>query len=175
MRTNTRGEAFPVRFRRETRDVVSTSQAVLGRLRSTVTSAMADSTPPIVSVDWLKERLGDPGVKVLDASWFLPSMGVPRLPILPHQTRSCTPGAEIPNVYSYITMRNVLTIVPQDRGAAMSKGSRLELTNGCAPLREQTRPAANENTPQRACAVLENPTVCCTCPVNHDVLLLDHF
>eukprot|EP00892_Ulva_mutabilis_P012187 jgi/Ulvmu1/9340/UM050_0091.1 len=36
---------------------------------------MTDKTPSIVTAEWLKERLGDPGIKVLDASWFLPSMG----------------------------------------------------------------------------------------------------
>jgi len=35
--------------------------------------------PSRVSPDWLSERMDDPGVKVLDASWFLPSMGVWRL------------------------------------------------------------------------------------------------
>jgi thiosulfate/3-mercaptopyruvate sulfurtransferase len=31
--------------------------------------------PPLVSTDWLAERLGDPAVRVLDASWYLPSAG----------------------------------------------------------------------------------------------------
>lgn len=61
-------------------DHASTLQATPRRLRSAVTRAMADDTPPIVSVEWLKERLGDPGIKVLDASWFLPSMGACHVP-----------------------------------------------------------------------------------------------
>ena len=32
-------------------------------------------TSPLVSTDWLAERLGDPAVRVLDASWYLPSAG----------------------------------------------------------------------------------------------------
>lgn len=28
---------------------------------------------PLVTTDWLAERLGDPGVQVVDATWFLPS------------------------------------------------------------------------------------------------------
>ena len=31
--------------------------------------------PPLVSTAWLAERLGDPAVRVLDASWYLPSAG----------------------------------------------------------------------------------------------------
>src|SRR5690606_30757649 len=30
--------------------------------------------PPVVSVDWLHEQLGNPNVRVLDASWYLPAM-----------------------------------------------------------------------------------------------------
>ena len=30
---------------------------------------------PLVSTDWLAARLGDPAVRVLDASWYLPSAG----------------------------------------------------------------------------------------------------
>jgi thiosulfate/3-mercaptopyruvate sulfurtransferase len=36
---------------------------------------MPDSTPPLVSTEWLAARLGDPAVRVLDASWYLPSQG----------------------------------------------------------------------------------------------------
>lgn len=31
------------------------------------------STPALVSTEWLQEHLGDPAVRVLDASWYLPS------------------------------------------------------------------------------------------------------
>ena len=31
--------------------------------------------PPLVSADWLAERLGDPSLRVLDASWYLPTSG----------------------------------------------------------------------------------------------------
>ena len=31
--------------------------------------------PPLVSTAWLAERLGDPAVRVLDASWYLPAAG----------------------------------------------------------------------------------------------------
>lgn len=31
-------------------------------------------TSPLVSAQWLREHLGDPGVRVLDASWYLASM-----------------------------------------------------------------------------------------------------
>ena len=30
---------------------------------------------PLVSTDWLAERLGDPGLQVVDATWFLPTDG----------------------------------------------------------------------------------------------------
>ena len=33
------------------------------------------SMPPVVSADWLAERLGTPGLVVLDASWYLPPSG----------------------------------------------------------------------------------------------------
>lgn len=35
-------------------------------------------TDPLVSTDWLAGRLGDPGIKVLDATWYMP--GTPRDP-----------------------------------------------------------------------------------------------
>ncbi len=34
-----------------------------------------DLIPPIVSTAWLAERIGRPGVAVLDASWYLPTTG----------------------------------------------------------------------------------------------------
>ncbi len=36
---------------------------------------MNDSLPPVVSTDWLAARLGEPGLRVLDASWYLPGSG----------------------------------------------------------------------------------------------------
>lgn len=30
---------------------------------------------PLVSVLWLRDRLGEPGIRILDASWYLPTMG----------------------------------------------------------------------------------------------------
>lgn len=30
---------------------------------------------PLVSVLWLRDRLGEPGLRILDASWYLPAMG----------------------------------------------------------------------------------------------------
>lgn len=32
-----------------------------------------DTSPFVVSFDWLTERLGDPGLKIVDASWYLPA------------------------------------------------------------------------------------------------------
>lgn len=34
---------------------------------------VADKSPFVVSPDWLQERLGRPGLSVLDASWYLPA------------------------------------------------------------------------------------------------------
>ena len=36
---------------------------------------VASAVPPVVSPQWLAERLGRPEVKVLDASWYMPAMG----------------------------------------------------------------------------------------------------
>lgn len=33
----------------------------------------ASVTDPVVSVDWLQKHLGDPNIKVLDASWYMPN------------------------------------------------------------------------------------------------------
>lgn len=33
----------------------------------------ADTSPFVVSFDWLSERLGDPSLKIVDASWYLPA------------------------------------------------------------------------------------------------------
>jgi thiosulfate/3-mercaptopyruvate sulfurtransferase len=35
----------------------------------------ADPLPALVSTEWLGQRLGRPGLRVLDASWYLPSAG----------------------------------------------------------------------------------------------------
>jgi 3-mercaptopyruvate sulfurtransferase SseA len=37
--------------------------------------ASAASVGPLVSVEWLKENLHRPDVRVLDATWFLSPMG----------------------------------------------------------------------------------------------------
>ncbi len=34
---------------------------------------VADKSPFVVSPDWLQERLGQPGLTILDASWYLPA------------------------------------------------------------------------------------------------------
>lgn len=36
---------------------------------------MTTPIPPLVSTDWLAERMGDPSLRVLDASWYLPAAG----------------------------------------------------------------------------------------------------
>ncbi len=36
---------------------------------------MTDKSPFVVSADWLQERLGPTGPKIVDASWYLPPMG----------------------------------------------------------------------------------------------------
>lgn len=38
-------------------------------------AAGGGALPALVSPQWLAERLGQPGVKVLDVSWYLPPMG----------------------------------------------------------------------------------------------------
>ena len=35
----------------------------------------AGPLPALVSTDWLAQRLGRPGLRVLDASWYLPAAG----------------------------------------------------------------------------------------------------
>ncbi|HEY4134692.1 MAG TPA: 3-mercaptopyruvate sulfurtransferase [Alphaproteobacteria bacterium] len=34
---------------------------------------MTEQLPPLVSTDWLAERLGNPNLKILDASWYMPA------------------------------------------------------------------------------------------------------
>lgn len=36
---------------------------------------MSDQSPFVVSADWLEERLGAPGLSIVDASWYLPVQG----------------------------------------------------------------------------------------------------
>ena len=38
-------------------------------------SGASGSLPPLVSTTWLAERLGDPRVRPVDASWYMPSAG----------------------------------------------------------------------------------------------------
>ncbi len=65
------------------------------------------SFPPLVSTDWLAERLDDPAVRVLDASWYLPSAGrdaraeyraghVPGALFLDLEA-ACAPDSELPH------------------------------------------------------------------------------
>lgn len=35
---------------------------------------MAEKSPFVVDADWLEERLGQPGLSIVDASWYLPAM-----------------------------------------------------------------------------------------------------
>ncbi|KGF69093.1 3-mercaptopyruvate sulfurtransferase [Hoeflea sp. BAL378] len=34
---------------------------------------MPDTSPFVVSFDWLKDRIGAPGIRIVDASWYLPA------------------------------------------------------------------------------------------------------
>ncbi|RVB97290.1 sulfurtransferase, partial [Mesorhizobium sp. M7A.F.Ca.CA.002.15.2.1] len=34
---------------------------------------MAEDSPFTVDADWLQQRLGEPGLTILDASWYLPA------------------------------------------------------------------------------------------------------
>ena len=36
---------------------------------------MSETSPFVVSADWLQERLGQPGLSIVDASWYLPAQG----------------------------------------------------------------------------------------------------
>ncbi|MBX3532186.1 MAG: 3-mercaptopyruvate sulfurtransferase [Rhizobiaceae bacterium] len=36
---------------------------------------MAETSRFVVSAEWLQERLGKPGIKIVDASWYLPAQG----------------------------------------------------------------------------------------------------
>lgn len=39
------------------------------------TSARRAASPFVVSADWLQERLGEPGLSIVDGSWYLPAQG----------------------------------------------------------------------------------------------------
>ncbi|MCY0147109.1 3-mercaptopyruvate sulfurtransferase [Hoeflea sp. G2-23] len=53
-------------------------------------TAAADTSPLVVSFDWLEQRLGSPGLKIVDASWYLPAQNRdPRAEF----AASCIPGA----------------------------------------------------------------------------------
>lgn len=36
---------------------------------------MTDALPPVVTTDWLAAKLGNPGLRVVDGSWYLPGSG----------------------------------------------------------------------------------------------------
>ena len=36
---------------------------------------MSETSPFVVSADWLQERVGQPGLSIVDASWYLPAQG----------------------------------------------------------------------------------------------------
>jgi thiosulfate/3-mercaptopyruvate sulfurtransferase len=36
---------------------------------------MSATSPYVVSADWLQERLGKPGLSIVDGSWYLPAHG----------------------------------------------------------------------------------------------------
>lgn len=36
---------------------------------------MSETSPFVVSADWLQERIGQPGLSIVDASWYLPAQG----------------------------------------------------------------------------------------------------
>ncbi|GBF94260.1 3-mercaptopyruvate sulfurtransferase [Raphidocelis subcapitata] len=63
------------------RQVPATAAGVAARAsrRRATTMAAAGGVPPLVSPQWLAERLGSPGVKVLDVSWYMPAMGRDRV------------------------------------------------------------------------------------------------
>ncbi|PNW74402.1 hypothetical protein CHLRE_13g607050v5 [Chlamydomonas reinhardtii] len=54
----------------------SAATPVAGRPRTMATAAAAgDKLPPLVSPEWLAERLSDPWVRVLDCCWYMPVHG----------------------------------------------------------------------------------------------------
>eukprot|EP00983_Pelagomonas_calceolata_P058815 1145643-Pelagomonas_calceolata.AAC.2 len=46
-----------------------------GRSVMSVSNTVDPSTPSLVNTEWLKWRLGQKGVKLLDASWYMPAQG----------------------------------------------------------------------------------------------------
>ena len=34
---------------------------------------MPETSPFVIDADWLQERLGTPGLSIVDASWYLPA------------------------------------------------------------------------------------------------------
>lgn len=67
----------------------------------------ADTSPFVVSFDWLAARLGEPGLKVVDASWYLPAQNrnaadeyaAARIPgaVFFEQDRIVDPGSSLPH------------------------------------------------------------------------------
>ena len=35
---------------------------------------MTDTVPTLVETDWLADRLGDPAIRIVDATWYLPTV-----------------------------------------------------------------------------------------------------
>ncbi|WP_394689251.1 3-mercaptopyruvate sulfurtransferase [Hoeflea sp.] len=66
-----------------------------------------DTSPFVVSFDWLSERLGDPAVKIVDASWYLPAQNrngaeefaAARIPgaVFFDQDKIVDPGSSLPH------------------------------------------------------------------------------
>jgi len=69
--------------------------------------ATPDNSPFVVSFDWLRERLGQPGLKIVDASWYLPAQNrnsttehaASRIPgaVFFDQDRIVDPGSDLPH------------------------------------------------------------------------------
>lgn len=70
-------------------------------------TASPDQSPFVVSFDWLKQRLGDPGLRIVDASWYLPAQNrdgaaefaAARIPgaVFFNQDKIVAPGSELPH------------------------------------------------------------------------------
>ncbi len=66
-----------------------------------------DTSPFVVSFDWLTERLGDPDLKIVDASWYLPAQNrngteeyaAARIPgaVFFDQDKIVDPGSSLPH------------------------------------------------------------------------------
>ena len=69
--------------------------------------ATPDNSPFVVSFNWLRERLGQPGLKIVDASWYLPvqnrsgpaEFAAARIPgaVFFDQDRIIDPDSELPH------------------------------------------------------------------------------